>query len=159
MLEFTLAGIPAIFIIMSTIELSMGMWQYHTLAYALKEATRQVVVRGHGCTTGGNNCGMTVGSITKAISDAGIGISPSELNVTLTTASGQTQACSPLNSCFSSATAWPPSSNSDDKPGKTITISGQFAFHPAIAMLWPGAKSADFSTVTFSTSSAQVIQF
>ena len=33
LLEFTLVGIPLIFLLISTVEISRGMWQYHTLAH------------------------------------------------------------------------------------------------------------------------------
>jgi hypothetical protein len=157
--EFALAGIPAVFILMSTIDLSIGMWQYHTLAMALQEGTRAVVPRGAGCTMNGNSCGLTVGAVAKGIAAAAVGISPAQLNVTLSTASGQTQRCNPLNSCYSNSTAWPPSTNFDNQAGKLITISGQLPYKLAIGMFFPGSKSVDFSTVTLSASSAQAMQF
>ena len=40
LLEFTLVGIPVIFVLISTIEMARGMWMYHTLCHAVKEAAR-----------------------------------------------------------------------------------------------------------------------
>jgi Flp pilus assembly protein TadG len=40
LVEFTLVGIPMIFLLISTFEVARGMWEYHTLAYAVKEGTR-----------------------------------------------------------------------------------------------------------------------
>ena len=45
-IEFTLVGIPLVFVLISTIEMARGMWIYHTLAYAVKEGTRYAVARG-----------------------------------------------------------------------------------------------------------------
>jgi Flp pilus assembly protein TadG len=159
MVEFALAGIPMIMILISTVDLSIGMWQYHTLASALQEGTRAVIPRGRGCTMNNNTCGMTVGTIAKGIASAALGISPAELNVTLTTASGQTQSCNPLNTCFSNSTAWPPSTNNDDLPGKAVTISGRLPFYLVLGMVVAGSHSVDFAPVTLSASSAQTIQF
>lgn len=159
MVEFALAGIPAIFILISTVDLSIGMWEYHTLANALQEGARAVIPRGRGCTTNGNTCGMTVGTVAQGIAAASVGISPAELNVTLTTASGQSQSCNPLNTCFSNSTAWPPSTNNDDLPGKAITITGQLPFHLAMGMVVAGSHRVDFGAVNLSASSAQTIQF
>ena len=46
MIEFTLVGIPLMFVLISIVELSRGMWIYHTLAHAVKEGTRYTAVRG-----------------------------------------------------------------------------------------------------------------
>ena len=47
-MEFTLAGIPVIFLIYSTIQLSTAMWNYHTLAHAVNEGaiTPRFVAKG-----------------------------------------------------------------------------------------------------------------
>ncbi len=62
-LEFSLAGIPALFVFISTIEMALGMWQYHTLGYAMKDATRTIISRGQGCQMTGNSCGSTIGAL------------------------------------------------------------------------------------------------
>src|SRR5215471_18790761 len=46
LIEFTLVGIPIIFVLISTFEMSRGMWLYHTLAYAAREGTRYAIVHG-----------------------------------------------------------------------------------------------------------------
>src|SRR5437879_4685548 len=145
--EFTLAGIPVIFLIYSTIELSMAMWNYHTLAYAVNEGAHYAAVRGEGCSANGNTCGTTVGGLAHQIASAAIGIPADQVNVTLTTASGQAQPCNPVSSCFSSTTAWPPAANNDNKAGKDVTISAQYPFPSALAMFWPGAGSSHFGTI------------
>ena len=61
-IEFTLVGIPMIFVFISTFEMARGMWIYHSLAYAVKEATRYASVHGASCTTSPNTCGVTIGT-------------------------------------------------------------------------------------------------
>jgi Flp pilus assembly protein TadG len=53
-LEFTLVGIPIIFVLISTFEMARGMWNYHTIAYAVKEGTRFASVHGIDCSTAPN---------------------------------------------------------------------------------------------------------
>jgi hypothetical protein len=159
MVEFSMAGIPAILVVISAVQMSLGMWQYHTLAYAVKAGAQSVVTKGQGCATGGNTCGVTVGTIAQTISSSAIGIVPSDLNVTLTTASGATTTCNPISTCFSNSTAWPPSTNNDNQPGKLVTLSGNFVSHAALAMFCPGSKPVSFSEATLSASASQPIMF
>lgn len=156
LLEFTLVGIPIIFTLISTFELARGMWTYATSAYAIKEATRYVVVRGRGCTTGGNSCGVTVGNVANQIARAGIGLDSGTLNVTLTSASGSV-TCNPLSSCLSNGTAWPPAT--DNAPGADIQIAGQYGFRSALSMFWPGAGKVPFATIKLPAYSRQAMQF
>src|SRR5277367_3801169 len=97
-LEFSLAGIPALFVFISAIEMALGMWQYHTLGYAMKEATRTIISHGQGCQMSGNSCGQTIGALATQIANTGIGIPASTMNVTFTSASGTVQTCAPLTS-------------------------------------------------------------
>jgi Flp pilus assembly protein TadG len=157
--EFTLAGIPVIFLIYSTIQLSIAMWNYHTLAYAVNEGAHYAAVRGQGCSTGGNSCGATVGTLAHQIASAAVGIPSDQVNVTLTTASGQAQSCSPLSSCFSNATAWPPATNNDNLPGKGVTVSARYLFPSALAMFWPGAGASKFGVIALPATSTQQILF
>ncbi len=126
-MEFLMAGIPTVFILISTVDLSLGMWQYHTLARAIKEGTRYLVPRGVDCTLNSNTCSTTVGAVASKIAAEAIGIPATSLNVTLTSQSGQTQTCNPLSSCYSSSTVWPPSTNGDNAVGKLVTIKGTLA--------------------------------
>src|SRR5882762_5274489 len=54
-LEFTLVGIPLVFILISTFEMARGMWNYHVMAYAVKEGTRYASVHGNNCTDHATN--------------------------------------------------------------------------------------------------------
>ena len=159
MVEFAFAGIASMFLMISTVEVSRGMWNYHTLAYAVREGGRYASFHGKGCTNPGNSCSVTVGDIANQIANAAIGVDASQLNVTLTTPSGAATNCNPLNSCFTSAAVWPPSASNDNAPGGSITISAQYTFQSALAMLWPGAKPPSFGAIVFPASSTQIIMF
>src|SRR5258708_4157233 len=157
MLEFTLVGIPMIFILISIFEISRAMWNYHTLAYAMREGTRYAVVHGANCSTDPlNSCQVTVGQIAQKIRDAGIGLDSSQFNVTLTS-SGTTISCT-LNTCLSDATPWPVAPN--NIPGRALAISGSLPFQTALGMFWPGAGSgANYGLFNFTAGSADIVQF
>src|SRR5579863_9374568 len=103
-LEFTLVGIPLIFVLISTFEMARGMWIYHTLAYAVKEGARYTIVRGQNYTalTGGT---LKYQDVCSAIVAAGPGLIPNQLSLTFTSFSGTTGPYT-ANNC--PATAWPP---------------------------------------------------
>ncbi len=160
MVEFTFAGIASIFLLISTVEISRGMWNYHTVAYAVREGALYASVHGVGCTNPGNSCSITVGNIANQIAGAGIGLDATELNVTFTTNSGATTNCNPLTSCFSNSTVWPPATNNDNAEGGSVTISANYNFQSALAVFWPGASSnPSFGSISFPASSTQIIMY
>lgn len=157
MLEFVLVGIPAVFVLISIVQMSIGMWQYHTLNSALQQAGRYVVVRGRGCAQNGNTCSVTLGTVAQQIATYATGMPADLLSVTLTPPAGAATTCSPLTNCFANTTVWPPAPYNG--PGMTFTITGHFTLHPAIGMLWPGGRASGFGTFVLSSSTAQVIMF
>lgn len=136
-IEFTLVGIPLMFVLVSVFEMSRGMWTYHTLAYTLKEANRWAIVHGSDCYLSSNTCKKTLNDLATVIKNAGIGLDPAKLNVTLT-ANGTVTHCTPLTTCVGSTTSWP---GTVAQPGTDIVIAGTYPFRSAIAMFWPGAGS------------------
>ena len=56
--EFSLAGIGMIFLLICTFHLSFGMWNYHVLANATHEVSRYLSVKGVNCTKPGNSCSV-----------------------------------------------------------------------------------------------------
>lgn len=157
MLEFVFTGIPAVFILISMVQMGLGMWQYHTLNSALQQGGRYVVVRGRGCTQNGNTCSVTVGTIAQQIATYAIGMPAGLLSVTLTPPAGAATTCNPLSTCFTNATVWPAAPYNG--PGMTFTITGKFTLHPAIGMVWPGSATSVFGSFTLASSTAQVIMF
>jgi Flp pilus assembly protein TadG len=159
-LEFTLVGIPLIFVLVSVFEMSRGMWTYHTLAYALKEGTRFAIVHGSDCSTNGNTCSTTLADVANRIRSAGIGLDPSLLNVTLRV-NGATAGCGkPLTTCLSgpaSGTVWP---GDNGQPGTDVVITGTYPFRSAIAMFWPGAgRPMGFGVFNLPAQSREMMQF
>jgi Flp pilus assembly protein TadG len=156
-IEFLLVGIPVIFIINGIFEISRGMWIYDTLCHATHTLARHIAVHGSGCTTGGNTCSTTVGNIAQDFQFITPGLDPSQLNLTLTSSGGTVQTCSPLSSCTSSATAWPPTA--DAQAGNVVKVSSTYPFLNALAMWWPGSKSFSFAQTNFKAYSSQPILF
>jgi Flp pilus assembly protein TadG len=155
-LEFTLVGIPIIFFLISTFEIARGMWNYHALAYAVREGTRYASVHGVNCATAPNTCTVTIAQITQRILDAGIGLTSSQLQLTFTHTGGAT-ACT-ANSCLANNTAWPPAPG--NAVGNYIQIDATLPFQSAICMFWPGAgPGSTFGTFNFPASSRDTIQF
>ena len=75
-IEFTLVGIPLVFVLASSFEMARGMWTYHTLAYTIKEATRWSIVHGSDCFSGSQSCNhaYTQNDVATVIRNAGIGL-------------------------------------------------------------------------------------
>jgi len=86
MLEFTLIGIPMIFLVIGTIEMARGMWIYHTLAHAVKEGARYAVVHGQGCAIPPNDCRVNISQISRVIRSAGTGLPANTVTLTFTPA-------------------------------------------------------------------------
>lgn len=157
-LEFALVGVPLVFALISTVEMSRGMWIYQTQAYAVNAGARYIAVHGIGCTSNGNSCGATVDSIAHAIANAGVGLTPSNWNVTLYSASGtNNKTCNPLNTCFGTSTVWPPSP--DNATGLGIAITGSYPFNSALAMFFPGSQPTQFATYNLPAYAQNLIVF
>jgi Flp pilus assembly protein TadG len=153
-IEFTLVAIPLIFIQISIVEICRAMWDYHSLAQAVKVASRSVATHGAGCA--GLGCAVTVGQIATTISAYAVGMPASSLNVTLTSNAGSI-TCNPLSTCTSSATVFPPAGG--NSVGSDIIISGSYNFTSALAMFAPGTHGIQFSGVTLTAKSRQMLLF
>src|SRR3990172_9359356 len=79
MIEFTLVGIPMIFILISVFELARGMWVFHTAAYALREGARVPIVLRNECNVPPSNCSVTLREISTRIRDGALGLLPTDL--------------------------------------------------------------------------------
>jgi hypothetical protein len=137
-LEFTLVGIPLIFILIGTFEMSRGMWSYHTLAHAVKSGVRYSVVHGKNCAIAPNACTVSISQIADKIRSAGVGLSSDLVTLTFTPAKGAPTTCV-MRDCIANyqSPAWPPASA--NAPGQDVRISGAFEFRSGIALFWPGA--------------------
>lgn len=155
-IEFTLVGVPLIFILISTFEMARGIWTYHTLAYAVKEGTRYAVVHGANCALIPNACTRTLGQVATRIKDSAIGMDPAQFNLTFTPSSGAAVTCA-LANCVSLASMWPPADANN--PGVDVQISGTYPFNTIVAMFWPGAGSTVFGSYNLLATSRERIQF
>jgi Flp pilus assembly protein TadG len=160
LIEFTLVGIPMIFVLISTFEMARGMWIYHSVAHAVKEATRYASVHGENCRTSPNDCGVTIGNIATVLKNAGPALIPSQLTVTFTPSAGSSTTGT-LATLVSNNTAWPPvSPTGTNAIGQPITIAAKYPFRSAIAMFWPGtASQGGPGLVYLPASSTDRIQF
>src|SRR4029079_8467839 len=144
LVEFTLVGIPMIFILIGTFEISRGMWIYHTLAYSAKAGVRFASVHGETCGPPNlNTCTQTIAHLAQVIQDAGIGLDIAKTDVSFITLNGDgtvkaTVTCKLRGGCQSNSTVWPPTDGSNQK-GKLIRIDVRTPFVSAISLLWPGA--------------------
>ena len=163
MLEFTLVGIPIIFVLISTFQMAFGMWLYHTLAYAAREGTRYAVVHGANCSKNGNTYCVTVSNVATVISHAAVGLDASQMTVTLTPSQGTaiTDTLANLMSGTYAATTWPPSSpGGANAVGQPITISVLYPFNSGISMFWPGTTPTNSQgRLSLPASSTDLIQF
>jgi TadE-like protein len=166
LIEFTLVGIPVIFILISIFEISRGMWLYHTLAYSIKEGVRFAIVRGHDCVIPPNNCAATVGDIADRIRMQSIGFVPSEIRNLTFRSPTRTITCATLEDCLANTTYFPsggpgqPKDTGGQRLGSFVEISAVYPFRSAIAMFWPGAgRGMNFGEFMLPASSKEMIQY
>lgn len=159
MVEFALAGVAAIFLLICTFHLSMGMWNYHTISNAVHETTRFLAVKGLNCTKPGYSCATNVGAIATRFKYHAVGIPADEVSLTLTTHSGASTPCSPLNTCLANTTTWPPATNQDNYIGKRVTVSATYRFRSPLLFFWPGNGAVKFGEIWFPASSTSTIVF
>jgi Flp pilus assembly protein TadG len=164
MIEFTLVGIPMMFLLISIVEMSRGMWMYDTLAHSIKGATRFVITKGQNCSTSPNACAVTVQQVAQRIRDAGVGLDPAQLTVTLTSSS-RTIGPSTLQALLADTQYWPTAAPGAASPdpgsavGQPVTITASIPFRSGIAMFWPGGGGMNFTVVTLNATSRERIQF
>lgn len=165
MVEFTLVGIPLIFVLISVFELARGMWLYHTLAFAVKEGTRYAVVHGNDCNIAPSNCAVTIHDIAERIRFYSVGLVPAQVeNVSFRSAT-RTITCATLENCLTNNTYFPavaPGGTEDaggNRLGSWVEISAEYQFRSAIAMFWPGSRGMNFPAFRLPASSREVIQY
>lgn len=171
LIEFTLVGIPLIFVLISIFEMARGMWLYHTLAAAVKEGTRFAIVHGNDCNIAPSNCAVRIRDIAERIRFHAVGFAPTDIqNVVFRSTTRRIppdpEGGRPLEECLNDNTyfpAGPPGGTEDaggNRLGSWVEISAKYPFQSAIAMFWPGAGSGmTFPTFRLPASSREVIQY
>jgi hypothetical protein len=156
MLEFTLVGIPMIFVLLSVFEISRIVWSYHTLAAAVAEGARFSIVHGKNCSKAPNDCAATVGDIAGRVKSRGIGLIPSDTTLTFTWKTG-TMSCA-MPSCLTNTTVWPPAGANE--PGTEIEVKAVYAMKSPMSMFWPSAGTVNpLGNLKLGASSREAIQF
>jgi hypothetical protein len=153
MLEMVLTTVPLLFVLISVIEMSIGMWQYHTLAGTVNSVIRTAAVHGAGCA--GQTCATTVDTVSRAIAGKAIGVPPGSMNVTLTS-SASTVNCNPVSNCYGNNNYWP-SLSGNTATSTDISISASYQFTPPIVLWFTGSRQVRFGTVTFSANATQPV--
>jgi Flp pilus assembly protein TadG len=170
MLEFVLVGIPMLFGVISIEEMARGMWQYHTLQYAVKMANSYASVHGATCSSSANSCTVDVSNVVGVFQTNAIGVPMSSVAVTLSSeTAGNAVTCSQVSTCSSNSswsTQWPPTASGDNAVGNWIKFRADYTFKTALAMFWPGAggpvsfgSSLGAGKFDFPGYSFQIIQF
>lgn len=170
-IEFTLVGVPLIFVLLSIFELSRGMWVYTALAHSVKEGTRFAIVHGNNCTVLPNNCIVNVREIANQIAYAGAGLIPADLQNVRFISDTRIITCPTLKSCQDAGatgdTYWPALPRTDpaypdagSARFANLRIEAQYPFESFISMLWPGAgPGITFGRFLFQASSQEAVQF
>ncbi len=172
LIEFTLVGIPLVFVLISVFEIARGMWIYNTMAHAVREGNRYVIVHGNNCSLYPNSCWKTVRDAAIVIRDNGVGLIPTELQNIRFISLTRTVTCPTLDACLVAGalgdTPWPglgpvtPPANPDvgGNPFAPVEIRARYPFRSAIAMFWPGAgPGMGFGTFMLPASSRERIQY
>ncbi len=168
MIEFTMVGIPLLFILVSVFEISRGMWMYHTMAYAVKTGVRYAITHGINCVgnatnsslSNPNNCTITAAQVAAWIQNNAVGVDPTKATLTFTSASSSFTCTlgTTCTSCANCTSVWPPYSStittSDDFVGQPIEIDIKAPFNSAVAFF-----SARFANFTLGATSKDYIQF
>lgn len=166
-LEFTLVGIMFLFILISIVQMAIGMWQYHTIQYAVKTAGAYATFHGSTCSKYGNNCVVQIQDVAAVLKKNAIGVDPQRVTVTfnvmasdhVTPVSAKTVTCQLSGgggACDTNATAWPPSGYND--PGTDLEIKTEFQYRSALAMGGP-AGPVQFGSFWFPGFTHQTIMF
>jgi len=153
MLEYVLVGIPSLLLSLSVFEVSMAMWQYHTMAEASQIAARYIVTHGSTC-----NCAVNVGNIATVVQNSAVGLTPANINLTLTS-SHLTVTCA-VSSCITgsnASTAFPPIQ--DSTAGNAITVAMTYKVVNPLVMYWPGGVQMQDHSYTLGAQSLQEILY
>jgi hypothetical protein len=168
LLEFTLVGIPLIFVLISIFEIARGMWVYTTLAHAIREGARYAVVHGDDCNIPPNGCATLVQDVAQQIRFHGVGLMPADVELRFLS---QTRTPLPsastwmtLTQALANTTAWPAdafgAATPDGIRGNPVEIRGRYRFRSALAMFWPGAgRGQTWDTHWLNASSKETVQY
>ena len=154
LIEFTLLGIPIIFITISIVCVSLDMWQYHNLAYATDLTARRITLHGATCSANGNSCTITVASVASYFASQALALDQSQVNITLTDGSGPT-TCIVGITCSSNLAQFPGASY--NSVGSDVTVKATYILKDPLAMYWPPNRDAASDFTVAATSRQRII--
>lgn len=139
LVEFTLVGIPLIFILIGTFEMARGMWLYTTVAHAVREGARYAAVHGKDCSTTPNQCDVKVADVAAVIRDAGVGLQPADFYVAMIATAPRTTptvTLTPLSALLTDSSKF--LSGKEGVAGNDVIVTGVYHFHTALTAFFPG---------------------
>lgn len=154
LVEFSLMGIPIIFITISIVSISLDMWAFFTLAYSTEATARYASVHGATCTLNTNTCTIRISDVTAFFESHSQALDPGKVTVKLIDGSGTT-TCNPVTSCDSSTAQFPNSSY--NAIGSDLKITATYSLDSPIAMFWPASSEASSSYRVGATSRQRII--
>jgi len=164
LVEFTLCGIPVLFAWISVVQMSIGMWYYATMQFAVKAAGAYIAHHGATCSSTGYSCSIQIKDAAAVLVANARGLDQSKISVTFTALkSDHTTAATPvsctLDSCVTNTTAWPPTGYG--AAGSDVEIKANYQWSSALAMVapGPGAKAMRFGTFNLPAYTHQFILF
>jgi Flp pilus assembly protein TadG len=157
LIEFTLTGLPIIFLGVSIAQCSIAMFEYESMSNAVTIAARYAANHGATCSANGNTCTIEIENVATLIANTAPIISPSKMTVSFTDNSGTT-TCT-LSTCETNTAQFPSSTGNANAVGNGITITVSHKLTNPLPMYWPPHEDADATGYTLSASSLQVIQF
>jgi hypothetical protein len=156
LIEFTLIGIPMIFVQLSIFEVARLGWTFHTLSSAVSGTARYAMVHGRNCSIAPNACAIRVRDVARQMKASGVGLVPRETNLSLVSGAG-TLTCR-LDECLNNTNVWPAGASAE--AGQEIEIRATYSMRSMVSMFWPGVGSRKpFGLVRLPASSREVIQF
>jgi Flp pilus assembly protein TadG len=156
LIEFTLTGIPIIFICITIVECSIAMCEYESMMNAVSIAARYAA--SHGATCGNpNSCTVEIENIANLISSTAWIINTASMTVTFTDNSGST-TCT-LSACQTNTAQFPSSTSNANAVGNPITIKLTHKLTNPLPMYWPPHADTDDAGYTLGATSVQVIQY
>lgn len=137
MVEFALTGIPLLFFVICNVQMAIGMWHYHTIQYAVKQAGAYLA--SHGSSSGycqSNTC--QIQQIATVMKTNAIGLPSNAVYMTFTpigtdhVTAGTSYSCR-LDSCVTDTTTWP--INNYNGIGSEFSIKAEYQYTHSMAMV------------------------
>ena len=157
LIEFTLLGIPTLFILVSVVSISIEAWQYTNLAWAVDQTARYATVHGATCGQNGNSCSIAIGDMANYFISAASALNSGSASVSFTDGSGVATTCNPVSSCTTSTTQFP--GTSYNTIGSDIRVSATYSLTNPFPLYWPGSQTVLPSSFNVGATSRQRIEF